>query len=203
MILFLLGIICAIIVFRPTPTPVPLPIPNERQPSLPPAVSYIPSQALRLPGNVTKGSLSYQPIDKDEASTISATFTLRQGDSITTQKDSTANFSSEGVSFSVLESTSLTASSLLPSSILFSLSEGKITLTTITPISLRVGFSLLRIASGSAIINNLPGEAISLAVLQGSASAAFLDADNETQVYEITKGKTLTIDPVTQTARIK
>lgn len=203
-ILFLLGIIGGIVIFRPIQSPLKTQQKQyERLPSPLPSVSFIPSKTLRIPGTITTGTLSYQPVDGESASTISGALVLRQGDSIATRKDSAARFSADGLSISMSESTALGASSLLPTSLLFTLSDGGIAVTTAVPVSFRAGISLIRMASTSATLTYTPGESISLSVSQGSASAAFVDATNETQVYDVSKGKTLIIDQQTQTARVK
>lgn len=202
--MFLLGIVGGIVVFRPTQSPQKIIQKQfETHPVPLASISFIPSKTLRIPGTVTKGTLSYQPVDGKSASTVSGSLVLRQGDSIATRKDSIARFSTDEILIGVLESTTLGTSSLLPTSLLFTLSDGSIAITTSVPVSVRAGISLIRMASASATIANTPGVAISLSVSQGSASAAFVDATNETQVYGVSKGKTLTIDQQTQTARIK
>ncbi len=198
-ILFLGGTVCGIVVLGKNHRPI-LNTNTSASSVLPTSIplQYVPSEAITIPGVVSNGSLRFQAVDSMLPATISGDFVLRQSDGFVTDDKAIATLSGTGVIATVFPSTTLTASSLLPTAFLFTLPEGKLSLNASIPFAIRSGITLIQMEHASTVIRrNALEKEISITVSQGSASAAFINEENETQVLSIQNGQTIRINEAT------
>lgn len=119
-----------------------------------------------------------------------------QGERIRTDQISEAEVLFEGqVEIKMRSSSELNFANLIPESFLIEQLKGEVIYKTEKPISVKLLKTLVLLEPGEAVVEiDSNGNFVYLGVILGKAKFAFIDKNNETQVYEVLAGRRLIFD---------
>ena len=163
-----------------------------------------PSSALI--GKVVKATGTVEKLarDKKEFEKISEGIEILQGESIKT--DRLSNTEVEFLDYALItlsQNTQVVFANLLPSNFLIHQIDGQTWYKIFSdkPISIRILHSLITIHAGE-MDAKLQGDLLTIQVIEGQTKLAMVNLDNETNIYSLAKGDSVSIDDANRRVEI-
>ena len=166
-------------------------IPKDSHITLVPPSSALIGKIVQMNGEVKR-----QARDKEEFEKITDSSDILQGESVRTLRNSRVTIEfTDFASIILSQNSQLDLINLIPDNFLFQQSIGNINFK-VSPgktFSNRILHSLISISDGETIISN-DEDSVTIQVKSGRAKVAFVDLDNQTQVFELATGDKALID---------
>ncbi len=186
-----------------TPPPSGGPASNQNSFSL----ENAPSQSIRGEIATMSGNVEWEGRVATQAAKINSPQTIQQGESISTKEDGKVNLIfPTAVNLSIFPNTNLAIIQTLPVNIVFSQTKGIVDFTTLSsiPVSVRSHSLLVQLVEGEMILTvSDTTPFISLDIKKGSATAAYNDSQNVSQIIEVKKGERLVFNDDTRQAVLR
>ncbi len=167
-----------------------------------PSLTLIPPKTA-LTGILQKseGEVVHFTREADDFAPATPSGIIRQGETLATKNGSATVTLDQVGTIDLLDATEISFVNLVPPTLVFRHKSGSATYTMSTPVSVRVGATLLSF-EGSAILT-MDSDTITVGIKEGSGKVALVDTENTTNVMDIPSGSRAIIDREAQTITLR
>lgn len=175
--------------------------------------AFIPRQThleLQPPATALTGTLAWKEgdvlktlRDADDFTPATASGTVLQGETIATKKGKALVTLQDAGTVSLMDASEVSFVNLVPDALLLRQKSGTVSyeVNSLAPFSIRILHTLVTINGDASI--TLGETAITLRITKGTAKLALVDADNNTQIWDLVQGDRALIDDDARTVLVR